>query len=94
MTFFKKQSHPRPLADRLKDFRAAIEDAQERFEIPLTAAIPVFEDFALNAKMRHAFTAPLPSTRPVYHSGNIDPPKTPFRNLARKIAGLPADEAA
>jgi hypothetical protein len=78
---------PRPLSDRLRDFRAAIDNFMREQNIPSAAAIAVLEDVALNLKMAHAFTRPVESTRPRMYSGNIPEPRTAFRDLAKKIAG-------
>jgi hypothetical protein len=95
MSLFAKKPPQQFLAERLKKFRAAVYDAAKTFDVPDRAMITVLEDIALYAKMAIACTtAPPGSTQPKFHSGNVDPPKTPLRTLARRIAGLPVDDAA
>ena len=86
MTLFSKKHGERLLADRLHDFRRAVDAAMTEHKIPSAAAVAVLEDIVRNAKYLAAVTAPLQSSRPIYHSGNL-PEKPSLRDLARKIAG-------
>jgi hypothetical protein len=83
--FAKKQ--PLSRTDRLKAFRVALYASKAELEISRADFISVLQGLAAEEKMYHAVTAPLESTRPKFFSGNIAEPRTPFRDLAKKIAG-------
>jgi hypothetical protein len=71
MTLFtKKPPQPRLLADRVGDFRAAVEKARAMFEVPPGAAIATLEDLARNLKMGAAMSAPASGTPRTWSGAN------------------------
>jgi hypothetical protein len=78
--FSKKPPAERSLPDRLRDFRARVEEAMRDCNVPGQKAAAVLDDLAKGLRVYAAMTTAPESTRPVYHSGNL-PEKRGLRAL-------------